>query len=73
MPKELIPLLIPVIVIQLSLQIVAIINVSKKTNEQVRFENKLIWLLIIIFGSLLGAIAYFIFGGNPNVNDSSEY
>ena len=70
MPKELWLLLIPLLVVQLSLQVVAIVNLSKKELKHVRFENKLIWVLIIVLGSLLGAIAYFVFGGITNGEDS---
>jgi len=59
--QQLIPLLIPLVIIQLTLQVIALVNLSKK--EQVRFNNKLIWVLIIVFGNMIGAIMYFIFGG----------
>ena len=59
--QQLIPLLIPLVLIQLTLQVIALVNLSKK--EQVRFNNKLIWVLIIVFGNMIGAIMYFIFGG----------
>jgi len=72
MPRELIPLLIPLIIIQLSVQVAALISVGRKDTRRIRFESKIVWVLIIIFGSLLGSIAYFIFGGNPNDNSSSQ-
>lgn len=64
---QLIPLLIPLIIIQLGLQITALIQLKKK--EKVRFDNKLVWVIIIVFGNMLGAILFFIFGG---VQDDSS-
>jgi uncharacterized membrane protein len=66
---ELLPLLVPLLLLQLTLQVVALLSLKKR--ESVRFDNKLIWVLIIVFGTLLGSIAYFIFGGKTH-EDSSE-
>lgn len=69
---ELLPLLIPLFLIQVSFQVIAIINLVKKQPQAVRFENKAIWFAIIILGAIVGTAAYFIFGGQPYVDDSSE-
>lgn len=58
---ELLPLLIPVILVQFGLQIYAIVNLMKRT--QVRFNSKPLWAAIIIFGGILGTIGYLIFKG----------
>ena len=60
----------PLLVLQLGLQIIALINLSKR--QKVRFDNKLIWVLIIVFGNILGPIAYFIFRGDETDDGSSE-
>lgn len=69
---ELLPLLIPLAVIQLTFQVIGVVNLTKKPLMAVRFENKLIWYLIVILGGILGTAAYFIFGGQPYDDDSSE-
>ena len=72
MPEELIkllPLIIPLLVVQLTLQVIALISLKKR--EKVRFDNKVIWVFIIVLGTLFGSIAYFIFGG-PHYDDSSD-
>lgn len=56
------PLLIPIILLQLGLQIAAIINLVRR--KKVRFNNKYIWLAIILLGNLVGAIIYFIARGD---------
>lgn len=53
------PLFIPIILIQLGLQIYSLIDLYKR--EKVRFDNKLIWVLIILILNLFGPIIYIIF------------
>lgn len=52
-------LIAPIFVIQVILQIVALIDLKKvyATNGP-----KILWVIIIIFGSMLGSIVYFIAG-----------
>lgn len=59
--QKLLPLLIPILLIQLTLQIVALVSLAKR--KKVRFNSKLIWVLIIVLGEILGPILYFTFGG----------
>lgn len=49
----------PLIGIQLILMTIALIDLAR--NEQTR-GPKWMWVLIIIFGTIPGPIAYFIFG-----------
>jgi hypothetical protein len=51
--------ILPLFLIQLILMVIALVDIAKseKTNGP-----KLMWVLIIVFGNLLGTIAYFIFG-----------
>jgi len=70
MLQDLIPLLIPLILVQLTLQIIALFNLKKKTK--VRFDNKMIWVLIIVVGSLLGTVIYFILGGVSDEDGSID-
>jgi hypothetical protein len=51
--------ILPVIIIQLILMVVALIDLSK--IERTR-GPKILWVLIILFGSLLGSVAYFVLG-----------
>jgi lipopolysaccharide export LptBFGC system permease protein LptF len=52
-------LILPLFVLQLILMIVALIDVirNKRTNGPY-----IMWIFIIIFGSLLGSIIYFVIG-----------
>ncbi len=53
------PLLIPLVVIQLGLQIYALIDLSKR--EKVK-GPKWAWVLGIVLGQLIGPIVYLLFG-----------
>lgn len=57
---EYLPFLIPLVIIQLGLQIAALVHIIKHPNY--RFGNRTLWVLLVLFGQLIGPIAYFIFG-----------
>jgi len=59
--EELLPLLIPLIVLQLALMGVGIYDLTRP-ERKVRGGNKLAWAAIIVFGELFGALIYFLFG-----------
>ena len=60
--KDILVLAIPLVVVQLALQIGALISLVRRPMENVRWHNKLIWALIIIFGEIIGSIVYFVLG-----------
>jgi hypothetical protein len=55
--------ILPLLIIQVILMVIALIDLAKseKTNGP-----KFLWVLIILFASLLGSVAYFIFGRRNN-------
>ena len=57
--RQLIPLLIPIILIELGLMIVALVDLIRR--EQSR-GPKWMWVLVILFFNLIGPILYFIIG-----------
>ena len=57
--KEFILMLLPLIAIQLGLAIYCIVKIFK---EGVQNLNKWLWLVICVFGSLLGPILFLIIG-----------
>jgi len=56
------PLLLPLIIIQIIFQFTALIDLIKKNKEEIRWENKIPWIIIILALGILGPILYFIFG-----------
>ena len=54
------PFIIPLVILQLILMIVALVDLSKR--EKVRWLPKWLWAIIIILGELLGPIVYLVAG-----------
>ena len=52
--------LIPIVIIELALMIVALLDLSKR--QKVKGESKLLWVLLIIFVNLIGPIVYLVWG-----------
>ncbi len=67
---DILKILWPVLLLQVILQVIALINL--KNRKQVRFHNKWIWVAIIILGEILGPIAYFLFRGNEDEPSSND-
>lgn len=61
MDSQLLLLLVPVLVIQLGLIVLALYDLLKR-ERRVRGDNKLVWGLIIVFINLIGPILYFVVG-----------
>lgn len=57
---EIIKLVWPIILIQLVLQIYAIVDIVRR--KKVRNLSVPVWIIIIVFGEILGAIIYLIAG-----------
>lgn len=57
--KDLLPLLIPIIIIELGLMIAAIVDLIRRPVTR---GPKWMWVLIILFVNFIGPILYFIIG-----------
>ncbi len=57
---EYLPFLIPIILIELALMIIALMHVLK--HPKYRFGNKTMWILIVVLLQIIGPICYFAFG-----------
>ncbi|MBK8986988.1 MAG: PLDc_N domain-containing protein [Chloroflexi bacterium] len=57
--REFIPLLIPLIVVQLILMTAALLDLAKRPSTR---GPKWLWVLIIIFVNTIGPIIYFVLG-----------
>jgi hypothetical protein len=56
---NLLPLIIPLLLLQLVLLVVALVDLIRREKTR---GPKWLWAIIIIFGELIGPIAYLIFG-----------
>jgi DMSO reductase anchor subunit len=57
--SQFLPLIIPLVLIQLGLMVFALLDLRKRDKTR---GPKWMWALIIIFGELVGPIVYFIIG-----------
>jgi DMSO reductase anchor subunit len=54
------------IVVQLTLMVLALINLSKTPVERLR-GPRILWVLVIVFGELVGPVVYFAVARKPEV------
>ncbi len=57
--KDLLPLLIPVLIIQYALVIAAIIDLSRQETTR---GPKMVWVFVILLVNFIGPILYFVIG-----------
>lgn len=57
--KQLLPLLIPVLIIQIVLLVFALVDLAK---QKVTRGPKWVWAVVIVFINILGPILYFVLG-----------
>ena len=55
----LLPLLIPLLIVQLGLMVFALIDLAKRQKTR---GPKWVWALVIVFVNLIGPIIYFVVG-----------
>lgn len=58
--------LLPILIIQITFQIIAIFDLLKRPNEEIRGGSKVIWIIIIVLFEILGPVIYFLFGRKYN-------
>ena len=58
---ELLPLLIPLIVLQLALMAAALYDLTRP-ERRVKGGNKWVWAFVIVLGELIGPLVYFFLG-----------
>lgn len=59
--QELLPLLLPIVLIDIGFRIFAIVDILKE-ERQVKGNNKIIWILVVGLVSYFGWIIYFLIG-----------
>jgi hypothetical protein len=66
--KDMLPFLIPVLLIQLTLIIIALVDLVKR--KRVKGGNKILWGAIIILVDIIGPIIYLLFGREEDTSGS---
>ncbi len=59
--EEALPLLVPLLILQLILLVLALWDLTRP-ERRVRGDNKLVWGVVIVLVSMFGPLAYFLFG-----------
>jgi hypothetical protein len=60
----------PLILIELSLMIVALVDLARR--EAVRGGSRLVWVLVIVFINIIGPIVYLLWGREGEVDRSPD-
>lgn len=53
------------IVVQLTLDVLALLDLYKRDKSRVQFENKWIWVAVIVLVNTIGAVIYLVAGRKP--------
>jgi Phospholipase_D-nuclease N-terminal len=57
--RQLLPFLIPIVLIQLGLMVVALVDLARRARTR---GPKWLWVLVIVFVNWIGPIVYFVLG-----------
>jgi len=68
--KDALPYLIPLTILELALLFTAVIDLDRRKN--VTGNNKLVWVLVIVFIGIIGPIVYFIFGRKVKIANKEQ-
>ena len=66
---EIIPVLAPIVILQAALLILSLVSILRK---EAATDRKILWILIVIFISLVGPVIYFAFGSKQLDEDASN-
>lgn len=66
---DILPYLIPLLVLELALLIIALVDLLNRKNLR---GDKMVWVVLIIFIGVIGPIIYFIFGRQKNTAEKSK-
>ena len=67
--RELIPLLIPIILLQMALIIVALVDLVRRERTR---GPKWVWALVILFINLIGPVVYLLFGREDSYGGGAD-
>ncbi len=68
---KLVILLIPLAALELTLMIVALVDLVKR--ERVRFDNKVVWALLIVLVNIIGPVVYLVWGREKEPGSYDDY
>jgi hypothetical protein len=70
--RQLVILIIPLLIIQLTLMIVALVDLARRDSSQVQGGSRLLWALVIMLINLIGPILYLLWGREVEVDREAD-
>ena len=67
---DMLPFLIPLIVVEFGLLIIALVDLLKR--EYYKTDTKIVWAIVIVVFGIIGPVIYFIFGRKEQPVDSDQ-
>lgn len=58
--KDYLPFLVPLIIAEFALMIVALVHVLR--HDHYKVGNRVVWIVVVVCFQIIGPIAYFAFG-----------
>ena len=59
--SQYIPILLPLVIVQVIFQIVSLVDLFKRQKEEIRGE-RVLWVFVILLMGILGPVLYFLLG-----------
>jgi len=72
LPTWMIATLVVVAVAQIALEVYAIVDIIKRPKDRITGDNKVLWILLVVFVNLIGAIIYLVVGRKPEAVADSK-
>jgi len=66
--SDMLPYLIPLLILELVLLVVALVDLLNRQNVR---GDKMLWVVLIVFVGIIGPIVYFIFGRRKDTAEKS--
>jgi len=67
LPTWMIATLVVFVIVQVGLEVYAIIDIIRRPADRITGNNKVLWVLLVLFVNLIGAIIYLVVGRKPDV------
>ena len=58
--KEMLPFLIPLVLLQITLMVIALVDLVRR--KRVKGDSKILWAVLIVFINIIGPIVYLLLG-----------
>lgn len=67
LPTGVVTILVVLLAVQMVLMVAALIVMFRTPEERLIFGKRWVWVLIVVFGEIIGSLAFFAFARKPQV------